>query len=568
MKWHTIRRIAAAAGFAVLLAGCDLSGIESAADDFDLIIELQPIYTTVAAQVLDAETLEPVSGAELTFSGRDAGVLIDIYSDPIRRMTASEGVVTFGLHNVVLPTQSSPVDFVVTAEAEGYLTERVDVVVADSGGNGISLLLVPDRVETTIAGAAGIVDARVTTSEATGVHESVTVTTPLQNDVRATGTATIHQNVKPVRFDGAPLSGTITTELQVFDLEEGLDALPSQLKSDPGEALLGVMAFGMTDEGGRLALDFEVDGPACAVTLSSEMSNEDLYAAIESGEVDEVRVVVSSLDAEENVEIGAVPLQLGDRPDVAATICIGGQDANVDMTAVREAGHAGKLGGAEEHRRGRLFYSFRWIPPASRIQNVVVDNRANAVPQTVNWLRISGLGHSLYRRSGFTVPAGEKRSIPFDVSLPGGRTGYVAAELATGGHVTDSYVVPSGTFSRTLLLPAVEAEEYTVRASLSCPSGQELSPQLTENSFSGLSLGYRPAGERIQFADMGKARTIEVTPSSVHASATATLIPGRTYEFRAVYDSRQEIRQSTAAVGSNELSFDVNPSEISGLRCE
>ncbi|MEX2401647.1 MAG: hypothetical protein WD423_12810, partial [Rhodothermales bacterium] len=539
MSIQTLRSLAGVVLVAFLLAGCDLSGLDKAADDFDLIIELEEINTTVSAQVLDYETLESIPGAVLSFTGQNAGVIIDVYSDPITDIRASGGVVTFGIQNSVLPTENSPVEFGLSVEADGYLSETVDVALVDSGGNNVTVQLLPDKVQTTMQGTSGVQNSQTQSSAETGVAESVTVTTPQQNNVQASTSAKVEKGTKPLGSDGTALTGQITTDLQVFDLDEGLDAVPSQLKENEEEALLGVAGFGMSDASGKVAFDYEAGEEAgeCAFTLTNEVDNEELYDAIEAGLVDDADVVVTSIDGLEEVNLGAVPFTLGERPTVVATICVGGEGANVDMQPLVDAAASSpnKVGAASWHRHRRSWWSWRRVIPKSRLMTVTFDNSANAAPQTINWVRIAGLGTSRTIRTGFVVPGGQSLTRNVGVLLPTGRMGYVTVGLSSGVVFTHFFTVPSGTFDQTVRLPTIEAQEYTVRASLSCSGGQKLSPQITRQSFSGLSLGYRPSGRRVQFSDMGKARNIQVTESSVRAEAQATLVPGEEYEFRATY---------------------------------
>src|SRR5687768_12043358 len=84
------------------MAGCDLTDLKDAVDDFDLIIELPPINTVVNAQIVDVRTQDPIGvPVVLTFSGSNASRLIDAYSDPITTLTVRNGQASFGIDNAL-----------------------------------------------------------------------------------------------------------------------------------------------------------------------------------------------------------------------------------------------------------------------------------------------------------------------------------------------------------------------------------------------------------------------------------------------------------------------------------
>ena len=122
MNMHIIKRRSLQlmlASLIVVMTGCDITSVRDAVDDFDLIIQLEPIETYVVAQIVDAETGDLVDGSiQVAFSGPDASSVIDFYSDPVTALSVRGGMLTVGVHQGIAPAESSPVRFSVTATAD------------------------------------------------------------------------------------------------------------------------------------------------------------------------------------------------------------------------------------------------------------------------------------------------------------------------------------------------------------------------------------------------------------------------------------------------------------------
>jgi len=144
-------------------AGCDFQAAEDAFDDFDIIIGLDPINTVVSGVIVDAGSGELVD-AQLTFSGPDASIVIDAYSDPMLSLHAESGVLTFGINNSRVPSENSPVQITVSVTAPNYFSTSQDVTISAVGDDFFEIQMARSSANVAIAGTSGQVDSRVSTN--------------------------------------------------------------------------------------------------------------------------------------------------------------------------------------------------------------------------------------------------------------------------------------------------------------------------------------------------------------------------------------------------------------------
>ena len=141
MKRILISLIAASSIFAV---SCDFGPLETAIDEFALVIGLEPITTNASVLVYDAVTNELVaSDITVTIGGENGDQVIDIFSDPIVETSFEGGTFNFGLNNAFTPDEQNPAVVSVTFNAAGYLESTSQIQLAEEGLTSFEVEMIP-----------------------------------------------------------------------------------------------------------------------------------------------------------------------------------------------------------------------------------------------------------------------------------------------------------------------------------------------------------------------------------------------------------------------------------------
>lgn len=568
----------------LLLAGCDMGGLDDFGDDFSLIIELEPINTTVNAQVVDAGTLEPIGDVELTFGGADAASLIDVYSDPLSALTAGKGIVSFGVHNAVVPTPESPVTFTVAARREGYLSARQRVTLAETGSGALTIYLTPSNATQQVPGTSGTTNREVATDAGGRLAAAVQVSTPAQTDVGARAELSLPAGAAAVDREGRPLTGQLTTSLRVFDGGIGLSRLPHGAGLASGGrslAVAGAAYLKITDASGRTAAAFSA-GPAAGgtskgtgtceanggVALSMVLTDPELqsfYEALAASGPVVVDLWAFTPADERNVQVGSVELSRSDG-DIVAVACIGGGAADVSLADVGDVGE------------GIIFSaSLRETDVQSCMPgtSLTVSNPNAGGADAV--VALSGPG--LYRKSpgATSLGAGESRTHTLgrwlglgpDEEVSFVREGVYQLVVETGGERTVTPISDLCSGSADVALPSLDGyAEYAVSATLACPAGEEFEVQMTERSLDGLSVYYRQEGATETYQLLSKSAFDERTVSDDRISLTlrASLRRATTYRVRAVYGTESASHDITTPAEGQAFEFELSPDDV-GLAC-
>jgi len=260
MKMH---RLYGLAGVSLLLLaslayiGCDINAAKEAFDKFDVIIELDPINTTVGGLIVDASTENFVTrDIRLRFAGDDAAAIIDMFSDPLSEVTVSEGVTGFGIQNAVVPSEGSPVQIRVIAEADGYEQGVANLEIKSTGTHSFQIRLIEEnRVP---QGAATVNSPDVQVDQSGAVTSTVTVQTPpTQTQSQTQVAVTVPAGTVMQDAAGNPLTGTINTEVTFFSAEDeqSLAAIPG----GGGQLTGGYFKLKVTDSSGKEATHFSKD---------------------------------------------------------------------------------------------------------------------------------------------------------------------------------------------------------------------------------------------------------------------------------------------------------------------
>lgn len=581
----TIFSRAAAAAMVVLLpmtfTACDFSEVQNPLDDFDLIIELPPINTVVNGQIVDASTLEPINRpVTLTFEGAAASRLIDAYSDPIHQLKVSNGIVSFGIDNDLVPSPGNPVRFKVKATADGYFSSAQEVVLVSTGNGDFMIRLMRDTPAQQVDGTSSREDRSGTTSSE-GVSSAVTVSTPAVTGTEAQAEVTVSQGTVPVTRSGQPLQGQLTVTVRVFDPGSGLAAMPAAAKKDASGktlSLAGAVYVKIVDAQGNVAATFQGGNAAgktagvCqgGLTAQLKITKPSLVSAYQLlKQYDPNATVMADVWAytpadQQNRRVGQVALEDGAHAgEVLATICVGGANASIDVSQLGDVSQGTVYSVSLQGGQVRTCK----IDATVRIQN------PNGFAVDVAQLALVGPGLNVQGLASFTAEPGttvhqlaDLLQEYDDVTVIDGAT-YEAAGFVQGQPVGLEIGNPcQGTYD--VILPTVTTTQtYTINASLACPANQKFDVQLTEQSVDALSVSYKRRGTNEPYAFLQKSKvTRSVTASSITASAQLVLQPATSYTFKAVYGTDATNQEVSTPASGNTINLTFDPADA-GLTC-
>ncbi|MDR9417390.1 hypothetical protein [Gracilimonas sp.] len=267
---------------AVSLNSCDFSGLTDAADDFGVLVELEPINTSVTVQLIDAATGEFISNnVTANFGGENSSDIIDIYSDPISQREVGDGILNFGIDNSVAPSESNPAQIQLRLQANGYLSAVKTISVADEGANNFTINMIkksapPSGVEIE-EGVAGSADESGVTNEDINIELSNTT----DNSGEETGSSV--EVAKGSMFtdqNGVALTGSLESSAIYYSPNEALavEAVPDELVENVGDSavtLLGAMDLTITDASGKIATN--VQGGSGKIAANGNQLNDGSY---------------------------------------------------------------------------------------------------------------------------------------------------------------------------------------------------------------------------------------------------------------------------------------------------
>jgi|GEM_PF-2487178 len=237
------------------LASCDTSGLKDAADNFAVVVKLEPINTNSTVLLTDAKTGELITKkVKATFSGPNGSDVIDMYSDPMSDKSVDSGVLNFGIRNAVTPTDGSPAKVQLTLEADGYETTTRTVSIDSVGDSKFLFKMInknnpPQGVQF------------VSNTDAQAANDG-TIQQDVQVNVKSEGQDTLASLKIPKGTvfkdaDGNTLSGQLTTKVTYYNATEpeAMESIPTEMVTKDGEQLVtfGTFSLQITDTQGDLA---------------------------------------------------------------------------------------------------------------------------------------------------------------------------------------------------------------------------------------------------------------------------------------------------------------------------
>ncbi len=255
----------------LVTAGCDVSKLQDAADDFGVVIGLEEINTNSTVLLTDAKTGELIDQpVAVAYDGPNAGSVIDMYSDPVSSADFRGGVFNFGIDNELTPTAENPAHITLNLTANGYLSSSRNLFIADTGSNNFQISLVnlknlPEGIKTQRK-AQGTTNADGSTTQEIDIE----VNTDESGDPDAGMSMRIAQGTTFKDAEGNTLKGKLRSESHFFDPGDSnaLSALPQdEIVDEEGNsyAMAGASMINIIDENGKSA--------ASAVSLNSKISS-------------------------------------------------------------------------------------------------------------------------------------------------------------------------------------------------------------------------------------------------------------------------------------------------------
>lgn len=525
------------------LAACDFAAVETAVDDFNIILGIESQSTVVAGLLVDAATGDLVEApVTLTYAPSAPGAVVDGFGDPIDGATVEGGVFNFAISDAVAPSPSRGVQVAVTVHAEGYLPQRRTIALADTGAYSLRVrLFSPEHPPAGTAVQSGTTSA----SASAGTQAPVTVTADPATG-GSSATVTVPEGTTFRNASGQPVGGDVEVRVMSFTPgSEAFEALPDP--DAPGVVQLGAAAISIR-AGSRPAAP--ASGSAIEATLR-----------FRSGVVHPAT---------------GRPLAEGDRVDLTALDPASGMWISVGEGTLRRA-DASRPRAAGEATRSASVENLEVVFDGSDIGAVDCFD-ADGDPYCSTYLAASV--ESDTEQIEVTVQRnGNTGAVPITITTANGtEEGQIAAgassvtlEVAVGTSRTDVYATlrgmavpaadPTTCNPCSISLPAPpEPVQITLRPVCAQP-GQ----QVYVTDMPTFTLSARAEGTSEWFSAANHAAEItrrdDGSLASIHASST-DLRPGVTYDIRSSYlDETYEHVYTVPANGVIDETFEV-PSSL------
>ena len=575
------RSIALPALMALALVGCDFDAATEAFEDFDLVIELEPINTVVNGMVVDNSDGNLVA-ATLEFSGPGASILVDAYSDPITSLDAESGVVTFGIQNAVVPSESSPVELMVTATADGYYTSSQTFEITEVGDSQFTISLSSSNIASSVVGTSSTSDSNATTDSGGAVTQQVTVTTQQTAQTSATAAVAVAQGATPVTATGTPLTGQLTIDLRSYDSGAGLQALPTaarQRSDGTNQAVGGAAFFKMTDSNGNVAVGAVAASSGIAagksagictggILISLKSSDPALRASYDQAtalglEVDAKGYAYTPADGQNNLVSDTIVEE--DGAGLKVDLCLGGAATDPGFINTSAIGDASQgiiytyAFGSTSVNTGTLSHQVT-LANLTGSQNIQFTISGPGLNKTAN----KAVANGAYSLASLVATSGT-----FDVVA--NATYSLSAKYVGSTEVTAISISDPLSGSSSLTMPATsDLQSFDITTSLQCddPDTQKFEVQITSQSLDAVSAFYRIANNGESWTVLGKsAITSKVaTDARIEISGTLSLKPATLYELKGVLGSDASTTMETTPASGGSWNIALNTDDV-GISC-
>ncbi|MGM0587864.1 MAG: hypothetical protein ACQETE_05595 [Bacteroidota bacterium] len=246
----------------LVLTACETGPLQDAIDDFGPIIKIEEINTLGVVTLKDMATGGLITGpVTISFSGPDAGAMVDMYSDPISEVTVENGFMNYYISNDVVPTPDDPVEVTLNITKEGYIPVTKTIEIVEEGSAGFRARMA-DRSNLP-AGITSETKTETTADPSTGETAepiNIVATNP-GAEAGSTDSSTVQIAAGSILTDadGNRLSGQLTSSFTHYspsdpDAQAQLQSINDELSNEDSTAnVIGLTEVEITDESGRRA---------------------------------------------------------------------------------------------------------------------------------------------------------------------------------------------------------------------------------------------------------------------------------------------------------------------------
>ena len=229
--------------------------INDPTEDFKLMVAIPASNTTFSGMFVDAATGAPIGLDDNTILtikiiGEGSGAVTNLAYEPTTEFTSGTGVLDFALDDAVVPTLLDPVEFAITAQADGYVSNNLPVKITEAGLYNFKLRMVKIDIENMPVGAVGAVNTGQADPVTGEVVSDIVVKTLEEPVTQANAEVTIPAGTVMEDADGNKLTGalTVTAIYQNNISEESLQSFPGgftvQIEDNMGKTVSGITQNG------------------------------------------------------------------------------------------------------------------------------------------------------------------------------------------------------------------------------------------------------------------------------------------------------------------------------------
>ncbi|MDP8205154.1 MAG: hypothetical protein P9L92_00685 [Candidatus Electryonea clarkiae] len=270
--------------------------INNPMEDFRIIVKGPALGTSFAGRFVNTADGLPIfdSVVEVNIEGPDKEKIANLSNTPKVQFKAPSGFLSFSLLKDIIPSEEEPVEFIVVAHAEDYVSTSKRFVITEPDDYDFSIRMV--NIENTPPGVSAVIDSSGIVENGFLDRPIILTTESVSEEGKSQGaTVSIPANIILRDAEGNFLIGRITTSLVHFTTqdEQSVSAFPggfeveASIDGQQEEVLFftgGFAAIDMVDEEGRSAHTLENGKINIQMDLDNELLNPETGEIVQSGD--------------------------------------------------------------------------------------------------------------------------------------------------------------------------------------------------------------------------------------------------------------------------------------------
>ncbi|MDP8205559.1 MAG: hypothetical protein P9L92_02760 [Candidatus Electryonea clarkiae] len=289
----TVLFILIIAGTSFIISSCT---IPDPLEDFRIVVKGPALGTSFAGRFVNAVDGMPIfsTPVNVKIEGPDKDKVSTLTNVAQTQFRAPSGFLSFALLEDVMPSADNPVEFVVVASADNFVSTSHRFVLTEQGDYSFSLRMV--NIERTPPGVAAAVDTNAEASAGV-LNQPLVLTTESESEDGSSLGATISLPANTILkdADGNPLEGKLTTSMVQFTTQDeksvasfpgGFD-VSANVDGEMQDLLFftgGFTAIDITDEEGRSAHTFEDGAMEIQFELDDQLFNPVTGEQVQAGD--------------------------------------------------------------------------------------------------------------------------------------------------------------------------------------------------------------------------------------------------------------------------------------------